>query len=128
VSPVCVVTEPWICRFWLSALDCKRRVNRSDVTCSIYYGHISPGIYGGLKSLQTTTSFQPCRPLSLAYFLVFFVSHTKNHATYFHSDKLNFKTKNCIVFDVTYIPRDSPTPSSQHCYARYPTRTCVVYK
>ena len=90
--PVCMVTEPWICRFRLSTPDCEHRVNRSDVTCSIYCGHISLGMYDSLKSLQTTTSFQPCRPLSLAYFLAFFVFHTKNHATFFHSDKLDFKT------------------------------------
>lgn len=84
-------------------------------------------MYGGLKSLQTIMSFQPYRLLSLVYFLAFFVCHTKNYATYFHNDKLNFKTKNYIIFYVTYMPRDSPTPSSQHCHARYPTQTCVVY-
>jgi len=90
---MCMVTKPWICRFRLSTPDCEHHVNRSDVTCSIYCGHISPEMYDSLKSLQITTSFQPCRPLSLAYFLAFFVFHSKNHATFFHSDKLDFKTK-----------------------------------
>jgi hypothetical protein len=47
-------------------------------------------------------SKQPCRSslgnLYLSYcFLSFFVLHTKNHATYFYSDKLNFKTKFCFI-------------------------------
>ena len=91
--PVCIVTESLICRFRLPAPDCERCVNRSDITCSIYCGHKSPGKYSGLKSLQTATSFQPWRPLSLVFFFcLFFLLHTKNHATYFHSDKLDFKT------------------------------------
>jgi hypothetical protein len=90
--PVCVVTEPWICRFRLSAPDCECRENCSEVTCSIYVVHISPEMNGGLNSRQTTTSFHPLRPLSLAFLFDFFWCHTKNHATYFHSNKLEFKT------------------------------------
>jgi hypothetical protein len=90
--PVSVVSKPWICWFQLPAPNCERRVNRSDVTCSIYCGQISSGMCSGLKSLQTATSLKPWRPLFLAFFFYFFVLHTKNHATYFHSDKLDFKT------------------------------------
>ena len=90
--PVCVVTEPWICRFRLSAPDCECRENCSEVTCSIYVVHIPPEMNGGLNSRQTTTSFHPLRSLSLAFLFYFFGYHTKNHATYFHSNKLEFKT------------------------------------
>jgi len=104
--PVCGVTEPWICRFRLLASDCERRANRSNVTCSIYCVHKSLEMNSSFNSCQTSTSFQPSRPLSLAYLFVFFVCHTKNHATYFHSNKLelrteNYKTKNSIIFYVT---------------------------
>jgi hypothetical protein len=71
--PMCVVTESWFCRFRFSTLDCEHRVNRSDITCWIYCTHISSRIYGDLKSLQTTTSFQPGRVLSLVYFFNFFL-------------------------------------------------------
>jgi len=77
--PVCVVTEPWIYRFRLSAPDCERRENRSEVTCSIYVVHISPEMNGGLNSRQTATSFHPSRPLSLAFlFYLFWVSYQKS--------------------------------------------------
>jgi len=40
-------------------------------------------MYGGLKSFQTTMSFQPRSSLFFcAYFLAFFTHHTKNHAAY----------------------------------------------
>jgi hypothetical protein len=53
---------------------CKLNIfSHSDVTCWIYCSHISSEMYGGLKSLQTITSFQPCRPLSQAYFFGFFL-------------------------------------------------------
>jgi hypothetical protein len=55
--PMCVVTELWIYRFRLSTPNYERRVNRLDIMCRIYYGHIFPEMYGGLKSLQTATSF-----------------------------------------------------------------------
>ena len=90
---VCVVTEPWIGWFQLPALDCEHHVNCLDITCSRYYNHISARMYSGLKSLQIATSFQTWRPLSLAFVLLFFVLHTKNHATYFHSEKLDFEIK-----------------------------------
>jgi hypothetical protein len=102
--PVSVVSKPWICWFQLPAPNCERRVNRSDVTCSIYCGQISSGMCSGLKSLQTATSLKPWRPLFLAFFFYFFVLHTKNHATYFHSDKLDFKTnffkKKIVLFSM----------------------------
>ena len=78
-SSVWVVTELWIFRFWFSAPDCERRVNNSDIT---YW--ISSEMYGGLKSLQTAMSFQPCRPLSLTYFFSFFRASYQSHATYIH--------------------------------------------
>jgi hypothetical protein len=90
--PMCVVTKPWIYRFRLLAPDCERHENRSEVTCSIYAVHISPEMNGGLNSRQTATSFHPSRSLSLACLFDFFLCHTKNHATYFHSNKLEFKT------------------------------------
>jgi hypothetical protein len=111
--PVYVVIEPWIYRFWLSAPDCEHRVNRSNVTCWIYYTHISSGMYGGLKPLHTTMSFQPYRPLSLVYFLVFFYALYQKSCNLLPlmnfiwvDNKLDFKIyflkkKYCIVFDVT---------------------------
>ena len=68
---MCVVTETWICLFRLLALDCERCVNRSDVSCSTYCGCIYPGMYNNLKSLQTATSFQLWRSLSLVFFFAF---------------------------------------------------------
>ena len=129
---MCVVTEPLICQFWLSAPDYECRVNRSDVTCSIYVVHISPEMNGGLNSRQTATSFHPSRSLSLAYLFAFFICHTKNHATYFHRTNQNLehkiiKQKINIIFDVTQLPHDSPIPSSQHYCPRYPTQIYAVY-
>jgi len=34
--PMCMVTEPWICRLRYLAPDCKRRVKHSDIMCWIY--------------------------------------------------------------------------------------------
>ena len=63
-----------------------------DVTYKIYSTHIFFGIYGGLKSFQTVTSFKSGRSLSLTYFLDFcFVSHIKNHTYMILSDILNSK-------------------------------------
>jgi hypothetical protein len=79
---VCVVTEPWICKFRFPTPDCDHHVKHSDITCWMYSAHIVFGMYGSWKSFQTTTSFQLCRVLSFSYFLVFFVSCTKTHVTY----------------------------------------------
>jgi hypothetical protein len=68
LPPVCLVTEPWICRLRFPVSDCKRRVKRSDITYWIYSAHVSSGMYSGLKSFQTVTSFQPGKAFSLAYF------------------------------------------------------------
>jgi len=83
-SSVGVLTELWICRFWFSAPDYERRVNSSNITYWIYCAHISSEMYGGLKSLQTSMSFQPCRPSSLTYFFAFFRALYQSHATYIH--------------------------------------------
>ena len=79
---VCVVTEPWICKFRFPILDCDLRMKHSDITCWMYSVHIVFGMYGSRKSFQTATSFQLCRVLSFAYFLDFLVSCTKTHVTY----------------------------------------------
>jgi len=71
-SSICVITEQWICRLWFPVPDCERPVKCLNIMCWIYSAHISFGMYGDLKSFQTTTSFQPGRVFSLVYFLVFF--------------------------------------------------------
>jgi hypothetical protein len=70
---ICLVTEQWICRLWFPVPDCERPMKCSNVKCWIYSAHISFGMYDGLKSFQTTTSFQPDRVFYLVYFLVFFL-------------------------------------------------------
>jgi hypothetical protein len=111
-SPVCMVTKSWIYWLWFPALDCDRHVKRSDVTCWMYFTHIVFGLYNCLKSFQIATSFQPCRALSLAYFLDFFcASYKKNHATYmvqtnylWVNDKWNYNIWNRKIILISMLP------------------------
>jgi len=76
--PMHMVIELWICQLWFPAPNYEHRVKCLDITPWIYSAHVSSRMYGGLKSFQTATSFQPGRAFSLAYFLAFL----KTHATY----------------------------------------------
>ena len=67
--PVCMVTKLWISRLRFPTPNCERHVKCLKVMYWIYYAHIFFGMYGGLKSFQTATSFQPRKAFSLAFFL-----------------------------------------------------------
>ena len=69
--PVCVVTELWTRRLWFPASDYDRHMKRVDIACGMYFANTVSEVYGGLKSFQTVTSFQPRRSLSFHIFFGF---------------------------------------------------------
>jgi hypothetical protein len=110
--PVCVVTEPWIGRFRLPALDYERRVNRSDVTWTAQTSRAqdSAAIYlPGCISVWNPSKPQHHsslgNPYPLRVFLPFFVLHTKNHATYFMQPKITFRNINFCLKKILYCFR-----------------------
>jgi hypothetical protein len=98
---ICVVTKLWTCRFRLSIPDCDRRVKHTDIRCWIYSIYTTFKMYGGLKSFQTTMSFQPRSSLFFAYFLAFFMRHTKNHVAYMiQINYLLVNKKEILIFGI----------------------------
>ena len=103
--PMCVVTEPWICRLRFPASNCERRVKPSDITCWIYSAHVSSGMYGGLESFQTATSFQSGRAFFLAYFLVFSFSASYQKSRNLHYTNIFYElmTNEILIFKIKNI-------------------------